>query len=183
MVISSGVKNSGQVKLLTSSASSELRICFTLLKDGCQFRNQMFRPGSRSGEVINVKGFFSAKDMFYPSKRWLPIQESDVQARFKINLDTEEKTKTTLRSCIVTNEVNLKMENTNEVSKQNTYTLRRVAWLGLKVIIFIICITCFFYQSMLFCMQYSTYPTKSSTIITSPKMYTPPAITFCDRNP
>ncbi|GFR24095.1 uncharacterized protein TNCT_727571 [Trichonephila clavata] len=100
----------------------------------------------------------------------------------KLNLDAEE-TKITRKSCIATSKKKPTMENASEVSKYKSFNIRLAAWLGLKIVIFITCITCFLYQSIQFYKQYSSYPTKTSTIITNLEMYTPPAITFCDRNP
>ncbi|GFQ65840.1 uncharacterized protein TNCT_425621, partial [Trichonephila clavata] len=99
------------------------------------------------------------------------------------NLDADNKFKTTWESSFASSEAKLTMEDSREDFKQNKHNARSAAWLGLKGLIFVTCVTCFFYQSVQFYMQYSTYPTKTRIRVHIPKMVKNPAVTFCDRNP
>ncbi|GFW17946.1 hypothetical protein TNCV_2231271 [Trichonephila clavipes] len=55
-------------------------------------------------------------------------------------------------------------------------------WLVLKKIVFVICIVCFLYQCVMFCIHYYSYPTTISITTITPKIILKPAITFCNFN-
>ncbi|GFT43412.1 hypothetical protein NPIL_405971 [Nephila pilipes] len=67
-----------------------------------------------------------------------------------------------------------------ERKKDKIFTKKRIAWIILKILILIICILCFLYQSTKFCILYYTYPTTLSLAVTKPEVIIKPAFTFCN---
>ncbi|GFT15659.1 uncharacterized protein NPIL_493641 [Nephila pilipes] len=58
-----------------------------------------------------------------------------------------------------------------------------LTWKLLKIIIFIVCIVCFAWQSAEFFQIYFTYPTTTNIDITFPDVLNRPAFTLCNNNP
>ncbi|GFU43859.1 hypothetical protein NPIL_321712 [Nephila pilipes] len=67
----------------------------------------------------------------------------------------------------------------NELNKRKI----RLTWKLFKVIIFIVCVACFSWQSTRFFKLYFAYPTATSVELTFPSVLKYPAITFCNNNP
>ncbi|GFT51242.1 hypothetical protein NPIL_576251 [Nephila pilipes] len=56
-------------------------------------------------------------------------------------------------------------------------------WKIFKSVIFIVCISCFSWQSFNFFQLYFKYPTATHIDLTFPEVLKKPAITFCNNNP
>ncbi|GFU62591.1 uncharacterized protein NPIL_258481 [Nephila pilipes] len=70
----------------------------------------------------------------------------------------------------------------SEVNNRNNWKIR-LTWKLLKSVIFLVCVTCFVWQSANFFGLYFTYPTTTSVDLTFPEVLIKPAITFCNNNP
>ncbi|GFU30820.1 hypothetical protein NPIL_281511 [Nephila pilipes] len=72
-----------------------------------------------------------------------------------------------------------RIRNFRERRNDEIIRKKSVVWIILKVLVLILCIFCFLYQSTNFCILYFSYPTTLSLAVTRPEVIIKPAFTFC----
>ncbi|CAL1278000.1 unnamed protein product, partial [Larinioides sclopetarius] len=70
-----------------------------------------------------------------------------------------------------------------KLRKRRNLRNNSIAWIILKIIIFIICVILFFYQSMSFLSDYYSYPSTTRFSVDNPTHFKMPCITLCNINP